>query len=218
MKRIMFNDAMSLTKAAIDGRKTQLRVVLRPQPDYSEKRGIVWKHRSFGLDLWGTQEGACANFIHDVNHEKSHSIPFHKGDATAVAQCYKSLYELDQIKFGQMVDFSTSVGWKNKGAVEASLMPYVAEILSMSLQRLQNITEEEILAEGVTKQDTHSGLCLYLVSSADHVHDFSTSDWREAAEIFFDRKLGKGTWKDNPWVLVYRLKIIENKEYAGNKF
>lgn len=210
MKRIMFNDEMCLTQAAIDGRKSQLRFILTPQPIYSDKGGIIWRFRPFGLDLWKTKEGACANFVNDINQEKSHAIPFHRGQITAVAQCYKNLTQKGDISTEE--NLQKEVGWKNKGAVLAELMPYRAEIVLMELQQLRDMTADDLVDEGVCRETDEKGETVYRVLATDENLEFKSPDWEKAAEYFFSRKFGKKTWMQNPWVLKYKFKVVK-KDY-----
>lgn len=43
MKKIMFNDKYGLTQAVLEGRKTQTRRIITPQPTYNENAGNVGK-------------------------------------------------------------------------------------------------------------------------------------------------------------------------------
>lgn len=49
MKKIMFNDKFGLTQAVLDGRKTQTRRIIKPQPEVSERMGMVWKGYAYGI-------------------------------------------------------------------------------------------------------------------------------------------------------------------------
>lgn len=58
----MFNDKYGLTQAVLDGRKTQTRRIIKPQPMYDDNIGICWKGYAYGINFSGTK-GAYNNFV-----------------------------------------------------------------------------------------------------------------------------------------------------------
>ncbi len=230
-KKIMFNDKYSLTQAVLDGRKTMTRRVCkydRPNEtydivfpvfepnDYDNDGNIVSPlNYAFG---WKNDKGDFTGW----------NIPKYKvGEVVAIAQSYESLgmnpeialNDKDGIGFYTKTKFAP--GWKNKMFVRADLIPHHIRITNIKIERLQDISDEDCLAEGVVKV-THTVPtkapqclisyypCLSLKEAADKVGwgiTYSTPQLAFAALI--DKVSGKGTWESNPYVFVYEFELID---------
>ena len=121
MKKIMFNDEFLLTKAVLDGRKTQTRRIITPQPTYNDDSGICWKGYAYGLSIGFNEPfGSYMNFVSGTEYDKS-CRRYRKGEVVAVAQSYKTLgYNYDALDISPK-DFhisrgilGKSKGWNNK--------------------------------------------------------------------------------------------------------
>lgn len=132
MKKIMFNDRYGLTQAVIEGRKTMTRRIIIPQPDFlSDNFG--WAKRNNG----------------DVILPK-----YGVGEVVAVAQSYEqagiqSWAYLSRPEIDGYQIISTHKGWRNKMYVSADLMPHQIRITGIRCERLQDISDEECLREGI---------------------------------------------------------------------
>lgn len=219
MKKIMFNDKYSLTQAVLDGRKTMTRRVCKyDKPnetydivfpvfepnDYDNDGNIVSPlNYAFG---WKNDKGYFTGW----------NIPKYKvGEAVAVAQCYKSLGmnpeialdDKDGIGFYTKTKFAP--GWKNKMFVRADLMPHHIRITDIKVERLQNISDEDCLKEGIYKgqcgsADTHFMDVYYYKGD---IQPYCTP--RGAFAALIDKVSGKGTWLKNPYVFCYSFKLID---------
>lgn len=230
-KKIMFNDKYGLTQAVLEGRKTMTRRVCkydRPNEtydivfpvfepnDYDNDGNIVSTlNYAFG---WKNDKGDFTGW----------NIPKYKvGEVVAIAQSYESLGmnpeialdDKDGIGFYTKTKFAP--GWKNKMFVRADLIPHHIRITNIKIERLQDISDEDCLAEGVVKV-THTVPtkapqclisyypCLSLKEAADKVGwgiTYSTPQLAFAALI--DKVSGKGTWESNPYVFVYEFELID---------
>ena len=144
------------------------------------------------------------------------NIPKDKvGEAVAVAQCYKSLGmnpeialdDKDGIGFYTKTKFAP--GWKNKMFVRADLMPHHIRITDIKVERLQNISDEDCLKEGIYKgqcgsADTHFMDVYYYKGD---IQPYCTP--RGAFAALIDKVSGKGTWLKNPYVFCYSFKLID---------
>ena len=98
-------------------------------------------------------------------------------------------------------------GLTNKMFVRADLMPHVIEITDIKAERLQDISDEDCLREGITKW-----LDCYIVTGIMEHHGqnnvcFDTP--REAFAALIDRLNGRGTWNRNEWQFAYTFKLIK---------
>lgn len=219
MKKIMFNDKYSLTQAVLDGRKTMTRRVCkydRPNEtydivfpvfepnDYDNDGNIVSPlNYAFG---WKNDKGDFTGW----------NIPKYKvGEVVAIAQCYKSLgmnpeialHDKDGIGFYTKTKFAP--GWKNKLFVRADFMPHHIRITNIKIERLQEISGEDCLKEGIYKgqcgsADTHFMDAYYYKGD---IQPYCAP--REAFAALIDKVSGKGTWESNPYVFVYEFELVD---------
>jgi hypothetical protein len=105
--------------------------------------------------------------------------------------------------------------------VKAELMPYQIKITNVRIQRLQDISDEDCLAEGVVKivhsiptkapqYITGYYPSMLLKEAADKLgwgRSYSTPQYAYADLI--DKVSGEGTWESNPWVWVYEFELMK---------
>ena len=181
-KKIMFNDKFCLTKAVLDGTKTMTRRVLRD---------------NVPLGNW---------------EETAKCLPYKVGEVVAIAQNYKEVYPNADF---EMVDgnfMTESAGWTNKMFVRADLMPRHIEFTDVKAERLQDISDEDCLREGIRyyhssdkRWSNNSGYGYHIPKNGLHLFDTPY----EAFANLFERISGKGTWESNPWVAAYEFKLID---------
>lgn len=234
MKKIMFNDKYGLTKDVIEGRKTQTRRIINPQPMYDENVGICWKGYAYGINFSG-KEGAYNNFISGTEYDKS-CKRYRVGEIVAVAQSYEVVSDiLSRTPSKERAEYYCKImktcypkeeiprdkediaGWTNKMFVKAELMPHQIRITNVRIERLQDISDDDCLAEGIVVNEPKikGGVksyypCEYLKSCADKVgwgRVFDTP--RKAYAELIDKVSGKGTWESNPYVFVYDFELIK---------
>lgn len=185
MKKIMFNDRYGLTEAVLSGRKTQTRRILPA----------------------GTPLGSW--------RETERKSKYKTGEIVAIAQAYKdiacgALYDdLKEIVSNRKPE--TLAGWTNKMFVRADLMPHHIRITNVRVERLQDISDEDCIKEGVCKWTKDKELFKY-----DLAGGFEMFEWRnkletrrEAYAALIDRISGKGTWESNPYVFVYDFELVK---------
>lgn len=213
MKKIMFNDNLGLTQAVLDGRKTQTRRIIKVQPPY-ENFNIAFP--VFEEEDWHTNPlyGAFCWINKDKTEEYTDWIKpiFKDGEVVAVAQSYKDAGIEDVTdKDGFSYHTFTIAGWDNKMFVRADLMPHQIRITNVRIQRLQDISDEDCLKEGIIKK-WHAPACkncYYVpgieVKSVEDVYDTA----KEAFAHLIDKVSGKGTFESNPYVWVYDFEFMK---------
>lgn len=207
-KKIMFNDKFLLTKAVLDGRKTQTRRVIQQ----SEMDKINLFQKEYYELTFDKLEGAEL-----INHyyfvEKLGRLPYQIGEVVAVAQSYRDCggfcengvpaWEIISQKAG-----STNAGWGNKMFVRAELMPHQIRITDVRVERLQDISDECCLKEGVRKVVNENGIYIqYYVGKGDNACSFENP--REAFAHLINKVSRKGVWEANPYVFVYDFGLIK---------
>lgn len=193
MKKIMFNDRFGLTKAVINGTKTQTRRdATRLSLDYEACKKLGWyQHLS-------VEEYILRNASYKV------------GEVIAVAQSYQDL--------GLFVCRDLA-GYRNKMFVKAELMPNRIKITRVRLQLLQDISDDDCLREGIY-YDKENGKSVgypfavpfyYTYRGAFNTKTGRMLHWttpREAYAVLIDKISGKDTWERNPYVLAYDFELV----------
>lgn len=207
-KKIMFNDKFLLTKAVLDGRKTQTRRVIQQ----SEMDKINLFQKEYYELTFDKLEG-----VELINHyyfvEERGRSPYQIGEVVAVAQSYRDCggfcengvpaWEIISQKAG-----STNAGWGNKMFVRAELMPHQIRMTDVRVERLQDISDECCLKEGVRKVVNENGIYIqYYVGKGDNACSFENP--REAFAHLINKVSRKGVWEANPYVFVYDCELIK---------
>ena len=153
-------------------------------------------------------------------------IPCRLPERRVVAQSYQSVFnEADKKGYwnDEYADFRNTIthnhaGWNNKMFVKAELMPHRIQITDITLQHLQDITDEDCLKEGVVEDVHHVGgtVMKKYYPSPEYVKAMHKIGWgivydtpQLAFENLIDKLSGKGTWNKNPWVFVYEFALIK---------
>lgn len=202
MKKIMFNDTYGLTKAVREGMKTLTRRFI------PEKLGEI-HYRS-------TVAGGY--FFSDADDHEI--VPaFSVGEIVAIAQPYQDILpELNDRQREYVIDFySGTPGWANKMYVRADLMSHHIQITDIRLERIQDISWEDCLKEGVLPSFSGyyvPGLKCKDWTKESHVDAEDGQTWKlfstpiEAFKTLIT-KLDKKAWDKNLQVFVYEFKIID---------
>ena len=182
MQKIMFNDKYRLTKAVLDGIKTQTRRIIPLTDVDREYPEFDWDLGESIIMEWHTR--------------------YKVGEEVAVAQRYSECR--------RAVCLVDSAGWDNKMFVKSYLMPYRIKITNIRVERLQDISDEDCMKEGVIHYDDVFGEGYMLAETYNNNyrrHCFTTP--RKAFAHLIDSTCGKGTWESNPYVFVYEFELIK---------
>lgn len=198
MKKIMFNDKYGLTQAVLRGIKIQTRRICKEQ-------------------YW--------SFSDLVNANKNDSFIFEQpkyctGEVVAIAQAYREIARTNDGFLDERYEVKEEFvsGWANKMFVCASLMPHQIRIAKVRVERLQDISADDCVKEGVQEVCVNNNLG----NSAEH-WEFQVpyedklgrtkllrgTTAREVYSVLIDRISGKGTWDSNPYVFVYEFELIK---------
>lgn len=218
MQKIMFNDRFRLTDDVLEGRKTQTRRIITCPATYKGQyvAGFhVYRSVSgfFQVAPYDEEERDFDTFIRSR---------YKIGEVVAVAQSYKDIFsEFSQHPNPQLNicvrNPTDTSGWDNKMFIKACVMPHQIQITDIRVQRLQEISDEDCLSEGVVTVGPYikGGIkyyypCKYLKWCADKVGwGFVYHSPREAYAELIDRISGEGTWNENPFVFAYTYKLIK---------
>ena len=202
MKKIMFNNPCGLNQAVLDRYKTMTRRIV------SEKLWDKWtEYDDFcssvgvgGLSELGvsvTREySECEKFFLD-------NSPYKVGEVVAIAQAYNDFYndECDPRMFPD------GAGWTNKMFVRADLMPHQIQFLNLKVERLQDISDENCIKEGIYMDEDPMNPQAFIYTYPNAPQWYFTP--REAFASLIDKVSGKGTWESNPYVFAYEFKLVK---------
>lgn len=200
MKKIMFNDKFGLTQAVLDGRKTMTRRISEDQI----RNSIFCKS---GYES-----------IHGYEIKPKYKV----GEVVAIAQSYRdSGYSPDSLD-RHPKDLSIrgflkdSAGWNNKMFVKSYACKHHIKITNVKIERLQDISDEDCLKEGIVRQEVISDESPFLYAYdafLDGDNKYFASRWfknpKEAFAVLIDKVSGKGVFQSNPYVFVYEFNLIK---------
>ena len=195
MKKIMFNDKYGLTEAVLAGRKTMTRRII----PLCENDLNFLKVTDRGEWLFSSRTCTCLDG----------AFPAYKiGEEVASAQSYESIANADPDNdYGNyyIKQFRYTKEWTNKMFVHADFMPHRIRITNIKVERLQDISEEDCIREGIMKID-----CV-----APYGFPVGNGKWKnyrtpqDAFACLIDKVSGKGTYERNPWVFAYEFELIK---------
>lgn len=215
MKKIMFNDKYGLTQAVLEGRKTQTRRMLNPTmffqrletyEGWSNEDISAWK-RSCNRRLYEPQGDTLQQMLDYALSSSRYKL----GETIAIAQRYEDMAKDDDL-FRLCSNILGRIlfekGCHNKMFVRADLMPHHIRITNIRVERLQDISNEDCIAEGIYPKANGRWYCYDVVKRVGVSYD-PYPDPREAYAALIDKISGKGTWESNPWVFVYDFELVK---------
>lgn len=216
MKKIMFNDKFGLTKAVLEGRKTMTRRMIK-QPPY-ENFDIAFPLPDVAFDEKHPLCGAFCWVNKDNPEEHTDWIrPQYKvGEEVAVAQAYTQIFSDEFFTHEQENGLikeveKLSAGCTNKMFVKAELMPHRIRITNVSLEKLQDISDEDCLKEGIVKWTKDDKVFKYDLDDRFEIFHWSEmpKEPKTPFSVLIDAISGKGTWEKNPYVFVYGFELVK---------
>ena len=214
MQKIMFNDTYGLTTAVLQRRKTKTRRLCKERATNELiPAADVESYRYY-------PEENLVEFLMQDGSIKVSVPPYKIGEVMAVAQSYGSILNEvpDRIKEYVIGFYSDSRAWNNKMFVRADLMPHQIRITDIKVERLQDISDEDIIKEGVEKGmylEPENVLyyfdefCGFFRDGQVRMKGYSYKTAREAFAALIDKVGGKGTWERNPYVFAYEFELVK---------
>jgi len=213
IKPILFSGPM--VRALLDGRKTQTRRVLKPQPpkddlgyDIGTVRGPEWYHPAVvgkdgelepGQQVWG---------VYDDWGEWGARVPYMPGDLLWVRERWSDellapgevYYYATALEDGLRADEVAEIRWRPSIHMPRWASRITLEVTAVRVQRLQEITDEDALAEGVTKVRDHC----YVIRGIDYdeIGLCHSCPIARFAKLWDSLNAERGFgWDQNPWVI-----------------
>ena len=216
MQAIGFNEHYGLQTAVLEKRKTMTR---------RQERGFdlltETNHRF--------EDGVVKFYFEGSFHPTIIKPRYHVGEVVAIRQCYRDIInQLNDRKREYVIGYySGSKAWTNKLYVRPDLMPHHIRITDIKVERLQNISREDCLREGID-DDSADGSHLYWYSVPSnlpnwrklgdkvmrHEWDGQKGCWfwdtaQGAFSALINVICGKGTWERNQFMPAYTFELID---------
>lgn len=199
MKRISFKDSggLNLTQSVLSGRKTMTRRIAY--------KGEI-KNLNTGFFSEGKNRGRFALCESNFVVAKSQ---YGIDEIVAIQQAYK---DIPTIIVNRSYDYhvlSKSAGWDNKVFVKAELMRHHIRITNIRVERLQDISDEDCLREGIIKKLGFFTMGVLIYNYTFRGCNSSYQNPRAAFAALIDKVSGRGTWDSNPLVFVYSFERVD---------
>lgn len=223
MQKIMFNEKYGLTTAVLQRRKTKTR---RSCKDRATNELIL------AADVESYRYYPEENLVEFLMQDGSIKVsvpPYKIGEVVAVAQSYKDagidphFLIFQPVKgsnyFAEMeIEAMFTGGWNNKMFVRADLMPLKIQITDIKVERLQDISDEDVCKEGFRKEAINNGwgnaawhweAMLTYTNNLGRCKEIRSESPKEAFSFLIDKVSGIGTWERNPYVFAYSFELVK---------
>jgi hypothetical protein len=199
MQKIMFNDRYGLTDAVIDYIKNNTRRI---------EGGEQFQRAATSAEDFTYEEATgcivmCCQGIEIFRHKCRYKV----GEVVAVAQSYYHAFSprCDIPVYGA----DRTPGWRNKLFVRADLMPHQICITGIKSERLQSISHDDAMREGIYMDGGDDSYMPHYFYDYPNNPSEGFDTPREAFAALVDKVYGRGTWDRNPWVVVYEFELVK---------
>ncbi len=209
-----------MVRAILEGRKTQTRRIIKPQPYFDARNNLIFGKWNYGQDLYGTHVLPKRNIALKCPYGNA-------GERLWVRETFFEVYNAPFSPTGEYCYAATHQGYVNvfdedggikinKDGSDASPwipsihMPRKAsrillEITGIRVERLQDISEDDAIEEGILFNGDY-----------ELWWDYQREQWICVDPIDSYKSLickinGPETWEKNPWVWVVEFKVIKVK-------
>ncbi|HFN3777128.1 TPA: hypothetical protein ACHFPT_001221 [Enterobacter hormaechei] len=205
---MIFNGEM--VRAILDGRKTQTRRVMKPQPDPcpAPRGGHWWPSNAFktmlhveeemqnGKGGWGGLVGDACPFGDVGDRIWVRETWAEAGASAPDLKLYRANYPAHVPTHYENVPPAEDVRWTPSIHMPRWASRILLEITDVRVELLNDISEEDARSEGISGS--------------------STRDLKEAYAALWLSIYGSDSWRANPWVWVIEFKRIEGDGHATN--
>lgn len=218
----MFNDRYGLTQAVLERKKTMTRrIVNYPKKFKGVEDTMLEFNRRIGADIYYD----CVVCDADGHELGQLPLPYEVGDVVAIAQPYKNDDVLTYNAYNEdgtarkdglqrHKEMLGSKGYRNKMFVKAEYMPHRIRITGIKVERLQDISDDDCLKEGIHVHNPEPGNPNFIGYAYDATPGTNVKRWwfhtpREAFAALINRVSGPHTWDCNPWVIAYTFELVD---------
>lgn len=132
-----------------------------------------------------------------LRYSASEFVMYYKGKDDIVEWCAKRHEERSKSKSG----------WCNKMFMPSWIAKQFIEITDVKCERLQDISDEDCISEGITQGVCSDGI-FWGLKLLDGTYLSYSKTPKEAYRAIWESINGKGSWDLNPWVHSYHYKLL----------
>lgn len=227
-----------MVRALLEGRKTQTRRVVKPQPVPSTCAGQpMWGHAGLAGNFGEHIFGGCAAALLPCPYgapgdrlwvRETFVLEWPEMDRPESEDEYRRWlvphYAATESK-PELVDQNTErpIGWRSPIHMPRWASRITLEVTEVRVQRLQDISEEDAKAEGLKGITKDGSLVKYGLPDRDGFPGTDDDGWEwqdwdkipsRAYSRLWDSINGAGAWESNPWVWAITFKRVEAKGHA----
>lgn len=229
MKSIICNTEM--VRAILEGRKTQFRRVIIPQPKLIKKainerhNCYEWKGGMYALDMYSENtlliKRASKYQVGDILYAKETFI-----DDYAIGGGDENGNSIDIIYKADSEDKGTYPHWKPSVHLKQKDARIFLKVTNVRIERLQDISDKDCIKEGISEVDFYPDdgfpLCSgYMIGKDDGKTALSNTPQKPFSKFWnstlkfhngvrkSQNNLNKYSWEDNPYVFVYEFEKVE---------
>lgn len=213
-KPILFSTEM--VQAILEGRKTQTRRIVKSEPKINDDTDL-----ELIPDWDGKYDDPLTLFFYYKGTKKRSiyydcQLPLAQiGDILWIRESFQYSDELDEpfwYKQKYKEDYTQEafdrIKWKPSIHMPKEAARIFLEVTNVRVERLQDISEEDAIAEGIKKTWINDDIkqCKF----KNYINDGKGSKSPIDSFISLWKKINGGdSWKANPWVWVYDFKVVE---------
>lgn len=219
---ILFSGDM--VRAILDGRKTQTRRVMNPQPEFLQVYDFNGKRMYDGANRRWCWNGHVGGVMEDATTSLSPYSRINVGDRLWVRETFMEVCDWNTLEpLGKYIYRATHEGhepvqldedgfraWNKDGTAKSPWRPSIhmpheasritLEVTNVRVERLQDISWLDAIAEGIKDPKVAA---LRIDDEVGTVQKF-----RKLWDSIYSKK---HPWDSNPWVWVYEFKVLEVK-------
>ncbi|HDX9124217.1 TPA: hypothetical protein RQO71_001361 [Klebsiella michiganensis] len=214
---MIFNAEM--VRAILDGRKTQTRRIMKPQPEPCPRGGHWWPSNVFktmlhvedemqnGKGVWGGIVGDACPFGDVGDRIWVRETWAEAGASAPDLKLYRANYPEHVPSIYENVPPAEEIRWTPSIHMPRTASRIQLEITDVRVERLNAISEEDAEAEGIDMEALYDSQDCY-DCIADH-NMTGRPTVTGAFKYLWESIYGEEGWKSNPWVWVIEFKRVE---------
>lgn len=214
---MIFNGEM--VRAILDGRKTQTRRIMKPQPEPCPRGGHWWPSNVFktmlhveeemqnGKGGWGGLVGDACPFGDVGDRIWVRETWAEAGASAPDLKLYRANYPEHVPSIYENVPPAEEIRWTPSIHMPRTASRIQMEITDVRVERLNAISEEDAEAEGIDMEALYDSQDCY-DCIADH-NMTGRPTVTGAFKYLWESIYGEEGWKSNPWVWVIEFKLVE---------
>jgi hypothetical protein len=210
-------------RAILGRRKTQARIVINPMifievdngdepPIYQDDPEFPEAYRKYGTNRYGAVGDRLwvretYQFLSMPDHEYPMDVDWYEG---APRHALENGYSKDSVVY-RADSRGSDIPWRSPMSMPRWASRITIEITDIKVERLQDISEEDAIAEGVDMESSHASRCID-IKTAPYDNDLiKGSAILTVFKNHWDSLNSKRgySWKSNPMVRAISFKVVE---------